>query len=81
MSLELMLVIIFGTLSCILGAIQLWISLHQYWFWLLHLRRNAKSLGKPQMDSIDLYMDMEGSHFAPSSGSFATCMAESLSIP
>ena len=79
MSLELVVVIIFGTLSCILGAVQLWISFHQYYFWLLHLRGVTKSAFQSQQDTSLPDMDVEAScPSSLSSSSFTTCNAESL---
>ena len=41
MSWELFVVIFFGTLSCVLGLLQLWMAFHQYWFWVRHLRNQG----------------------------------------
>ena len=38
MSLELFLVIFFGTLTCVLGILQLWMAFHQYIIWVRQLR-------------------------------------------
>ena len=38
MLLELFLMIFFGTLTCVLGILQLWMAFHQYIFWVQKLQ-------------------------------------------
>ena len=54
MSLELFLVIFFGTLTCILGILQLWMAFHQYIFWVKQLRnRRVITLPSYNNDSLE----------------------------
>ena len=54
MSLELFLVIVFGTLMCVLGILQLWMAFHQYIFWVQQLQnRRVVTLQNYNSDPLE----------------------------
>ena len=80
MSVELFLVIFFGTLSCVIGLFQLWMAFHQYVFWVQQLRNQRvitlrdydNSLLEAAMDR-EAAMDQQFSASIASFDSFTTC--------
>ena len=77
MSPELAVVIVFGTLTCVFGVIQLWMSHHQYMFWLKQMKRNRTHSSDEDFPLSDLELGIPSS--LRSSGTFVTCYTGSLS--
>ena len=70
MSLELFLMIFFGTLTCVLGILQLWMAFHQYIFWVRQLwNRRVVTLQNYDNNLLEA-MDQQ---LSASIESFATC--------
>ena len=62
MTTELILVILFGTLTFILGAIQIWIALHRYLIWNFQLRNNNSTRKNDVSSTLDsVYGDQANS--------------------
>ena len=78
MSVELFLMIFFGTLTCVIGLLQLWMAFHQYVFWVQQLQNRRvvtlqnydNSLLEAAMDQQEAAMDQQ---LSTSIESFATC--------
>ena len=71
MSLELFLMIIFGTLTCVIGILQLWMAFHQYIFWVRQLwNRRVVTLRNYDNSLLEAAMDQQ---LSASIESFATC--------
>ena len=71
MSLELFLMIFFGTLTCVIGILQLWMAFHQYIFWVRQLwNRIVVTLRNNDNSLLEAAMDQE---LSASIESFATC--------
>ena len=84
MSVELFLTIFFGTLSCVIGLLQLWMAFHQYVFWVWQLQNRRvitlwsydNSLLEAAMDQQEVAMDQQFSasiESFDSFDSFTTC--------
>ena len=71
MSLELFLMIFFGTLTCVIGILQLWMAFHQYVFWVRQLwNRRVVTLQNYDNSLLEAAMDQQ---LSASIKSFTTC--------
>ena len=71
MLLELFLMIFFGTLTCVIGILQLWMAFHQYVFWVRQLwNRRVVTLQNYDNSLLEAAMDQQ---LSASIESFATC--------